>query len=79
LRAYVAIDDMGVRALLAGLGFGMLAHQVFGLTDAFILGTKPGVLMWIYLALAAVMYMRRAKWKVDGRREHAASPVQLEP
>ena len=57
-RAYRAATDVGVRALLAGLGFGMLAHQVFGLTDAFILGTKPGVLMWIYFALAAVVHVR---------------------
>ncbi len=57
-RAYRATNDASVCALLAGLGFGMLAHQVFGLTDAFILGTKPGVLMWIYFALAAVAYVR---------------------
>ncbi len=58
LRAYRATIDSGVRALIVGLGFGMLAHQVFGLTDAFILGTKPGVLMWIYFALAVAVYAR---------------------
>jgi putative inorganic carbon (HCO3(-)) transporter len=56
LRAYRATLDMGARALIAGLGFGMLAHQVFGLTDAFILGTKPGVLLWVFLAFVAVAY-----------------------
>lgn len=67
VRAYRAATDAGVRALIAGLGFGMLAHQVFGLTDAFILGTKPGVLMWIYFALAAVAFIRREEWlKADG-------------
>jgi putative inorganic carbon (hco3(-)) transporter len=66
-RAYRAANDAGVRALIAGLGFGMLAHQVFGLTDAFILGTKPGVLMWIYFALAAVAFTRRDEWHMaDG-------------
>ncbi len=65
--AYRAMDDKGVRALIAGLGFGMLANQVFGLTDAFILGTKPGVLMWIYFALAAAAFTRRDEWhKADG-------------
>ena len=59
VRAYCATSDTTVRALLAGLVFGMLAHQVFGLTDAFILGTKPGLLMWVYCALAVVAYMQR--------------------
>ncbi len=28
-----------------------MAHQVFGLTDAFLLGTKPGVVMWVFMGL----------------------------
>jgi hypothetical protein len=45
----------------------MLAHQVFGLTDAFILGTKPGVLLWIFFALVAVAEARCVEWRrVDG-------------
>jgi len=51
-RAYRTADGGG-RARMVGLACGMLAHQTFGLTDAFILGTKPGVLMWVYLALVA--------------------------
>jgi len=65
-RAYRAADG-GVRALIAGLACGMLAHQVFGLTDAFILGTKPGVLLWIFFALVAVAEARCVEWRrVDG-------------
>ena len=56
VRAYRALPDAVLRALIVGLGFGMLAHQTFGLTDAFILGTKPGVLLWIFFALAVVAY-----------------------
>lgn len=63
VRAHRAMSDASVRALIAGLGFGMLAHQLFGLTDAFILGTKPGVLMWVYFALAVVVYLRRGEWR----------------
>ncbi len=59
VRAYHAIGNEGARALIAGLGFGMLAHQIFGLTDAFILGSKPGLLMWIFMALAVACYVRR--------------------
>ena len=54
-RAYRSTGDMTVRALLVGLTCGLFAHHVFGLTDAFILGTKPGVVMWIYFALVAAM------------------------
>ena len=62
VKTYGSVRDAPVRALVAGLSFGMLAHQVFGLTDAFILGTKPGLLMWVYFALAAVVYVRRDVW-----------------
>jgi len=58
LRAYRASMDTSVRALIVGLGFGMLAHQVFGLTDAFILGTKPGVLLWVWLAFVVAIERR---------------------
>jgi putative inorganic carbon (HCO3(-)) transporter len=54
-RAYRSTGDMTVRALLVGLTCGLFAHHVFGLTDAFILGTKPGVVMWLYFALVAAM------------------------
>ena len=59
IRAYRSTIDSGVRALIVGLGFGMLAHQVFGLTDAFILGTKPGVLLWVFLAFVVAIERRR--------------------
>lgn len=63
VRAYRAALDQSVRTLIAGLGFGMLAHHVFGLTDAFILGTKPGLLMWIYFAIIAACYVPQAGHK----------------
>jgi putative inorganic carbon (HCO3(-)) transporter len=50
-----ASPDSAHRALVMGLACGMLAHQVFGLTDAFILGTKLGIVMWVYLAFIAVL------------------------
>jgi len=36
----------------------MLAHQVFGLTDAFLLGTKPGVVMWMIMGLITGLYLK---------------------
>lgn len=39
---------------------GLLAHQVFGLTDAFMLGAKPGIVMWILMGLITGMYLNLA-------------------
>jgi len=47
------------RAVLVGLTCGMLAHQVFGIMDAFMLGSKLAVLFWIYLGLGAALYVHR--------------------
>lgn len=58
-RAYHALNDRWLRALIVGLVCGMLAHQVFGLTDAFLLGTKPGVVMWMFMGLIAALYVHR--------------------
>ncbi len=65
VRAYRAAPDPTIRALLAGLLCGMLAHQVFGLTDAFILGTKPGVLIWLYMGLAIALYLNGGVQTLD--------------
>jgi len=58
-QAYHALDDRWLQALIMGLACGMLAHQVFGLTDAFLLGTKPGVVMWVFMGLIAALYVHR--------------------
>jgi putative inorganic carbon (HCO3(-)) transporter len=58
-QAYQALNDRWLRALIMGLVCGMLAHQVFGLTDAFLLGTKPGVVMWVFMGLIAALYVHR--------------------
>jgi len=48
-----------VRALLVGLTCGMLAHQVFGFMDAIKLGSRMGVLMWVYFGLVATIYIHQ--------------------
>jgi putative inorganic carbon (HCO3(-)) transporter len=45
------------RARAAGLGAGLLAHFVYGMTDAVALGAKPGVAWWALLALAAAAFL----------------------
>jgi O-antigen ligase len=47
---------LSTRALAWGLGGGLLAHLVYGLTDAVTLGAKPGVLFWMLLGLTVDLY-----------------------
>ena len=54
-RAFRATTAIPVRFLTAGLFSGMLAHQVFGLTDAITLGAKPGFLLWIIIGMVAAL------------------------
>ncbi len=58
-RVYRTTQDASVRALTVGLASGMLAFHVFGLTDAFILGSKPGILMWVFFGFVAALDARR--------------------
>ena len=44
------------RKLAGGLGAGLIAHFVFGLTDAIPLGSKVGVLFWLVLALCVGLH-----------------------
>jgi putative inorganic carbon (HCO3(-)) transporter len=44
------------KAVLLGLGGGLLAHLLYGLTDAVALGAKPGILFWMLLGLIAGLY-----------------------
>ncbi|MFQ5343985.1 MAG: hypothetical protein ACE5F6_20785 [Anaerolineae bacterium] len=43
-----------------GPAAGLLAHQIFGLTDAFMLGAKPGIVMWILMGLITGLYLNLA-------------------
>jgi putative inorganic carbon (HCO3(-)) transporter len=51
--AYRRSTDRNLRAFAGGLGAGLIAHFVFGLTDAIPLGAKVGILFWLALGLAA--------------------------
>jgi putative inorganic carbon (HCO3(-)) transporter len=44
------------RSLTLGLGGGLLAHMLYGLTDAVALGAKPGLLFWMLLGLIAGLH-----------------------
>ncbi len=49
-----------VRVMILGLSGGLLAHLLFGLLDAIVLGSKYGVIWWLLLGLIA------ATWRVFG-------------
>jgi putative inorganic carbon (HCO3(-)) transporter len=55
------------RLLAAGIFAGVLAHQIYGLTDAITLGAKPGFLFWVLLGLMAALY----RLEVPGERADA--------
>ena len=57
------------RALILGLGGGLLAHAIYGMTDAVALGAKPGVLFWMLLGLICGLH---AQTRSDP--DDAASP-----
>ena len=50
-RVYRYSNDGVLQALAVGLFGGMLAHQVYGLTDAITLGAKPGIVLWAMMGL----------------------------
>jgi putative inorganic carbon (HCO3(-)) transporter len=56
-------ESRSMRLLAAGLFAGMLAHQVYGLTDAITLGAKPGFLLWVMWGLMAALWRLEASQK----------------
>jgi putative inorganic carbon (HCO3(-)) transporter len=64
---------MSARPLALGLAGGLLAHGVYGLTDAVALGAKPGFLWWWLLALIAGLF----RLQVSGNREQERQEGQV--
>lgn len=55
-RAHGTHLCLSFRALALGLGGGLLAHLVYGLTDAVALGARPGVIFWMLLGLITALH-----------------------
>ncbi len=55
-RTYRQLTDRMRRSLVAGLAAGLLAHHLYGLTDAITLGAKPGLALWAFAGLMAAMH-----------------------
>jgi putative inorganic carbon (HCO3(-)) transporter len=56
-----------MRASAQGLVCGIVAQQVFGITDAIPLGAKVGIFFWVALGLLAAMHVRDQRSEVGGR------------
>jgi len=48
-----------LKSLLQGLACGLLAFHIFGLMDAFVLGTKLGAVLWVFLGLGSAVYVHK--------------------
>jgi putative inorganic carbon (HCO3(-)) transporter len=57
-RAYLQAEDTRLRAAALGLGGGLAAYFVYGLTDVVSLGAKPGLGLWLLLALCVSVAQR---------------------
>ena len=66
-----------IRVLLIGLACGLLAHQVFGITDAYLLGTKLGAIMWIFFGLAAAVYVQKDRFRWDAGSLSGQDPERM--
>jgi len=52
-----------LKTLLQGLACGLLAFHIFGLMDAFVIGTKLGAFLWIFLGLVSAVYVHKEGFK----------------
>jgi len=52
----ITFSPVTLKIIVLGLGGGLAAHLLYGLTDAVALGAKPGVLFWMLLGLIAGLH-----------------------
>lgn len=59
-----AAPDLETRYLALGLAGSLLAHAIYGFTDAIALGAKPGVIFWVLLGLTCglLLHSRESRY-----------------
>jgi len=45
-----------MRMAVFGLGWGQVAHLIFGIGDSVPLGSRPGILFWVSVGMIAAIY-----------------------
>ncbi len=68
-----ALSPVIRRALVLGLGGGLLAHFMYGLLDAVALGAKPGVIFWMLLGLITGLHSQGQASARDSSRDRTTS------
>lgn len=66
-----------LRTTAIGLACGMLAHQVFGLMDAYVLGRNLGEIFWIFCGCMTALYLCRASDHVRRKTRSSNSQTNL--
>ncbi len=69
--------DRVFRCMAGALGAGLIAHFVFGMTDAIALGAKLGVVFWLTLALAVALHRNAGVGPTDVTPVAAHSDVTV--
>ncbi len=79
-RARVLMPDtFFIRAVVLGLGAALLAHLVYGMTDAVTLGAKPGFMFWLLLGLIAGLYDQAQSGRLQKWYEWFGAPEAQSP
>ena len=70
-----------LKTLLQGLACGLLAFHIFGLMDAFVLGTKLGAVLWIFLGLVSAVYVHKEgfRWQRSLDADEKARIITTKP
>jgi putative inorganic carbon (HCO3(-)) transporter len=75
IRIWRHAQQKWMRASAQGLVCGIMAQQVFGITDAIPLGAKVGIFFWVALGLLASMHVRDQRSEVRDRISDLTSDV----
>ncbi len=78
-RRMLKIGRSILKTFLQGLACGLLAHYIFGLFDAFVLGTKLGFILWIFLGLGAAVYVHKGNFPWQSTRDGLAAAAIPKP
>ena len=56
VKVWKKAQDDWMRMAVFGLGWGQVAHLIFGIGDSVPLGSRPGILFWVSVGMIAAIY-----------------------
>jgi hypothetical protein len=70
------VDTGLIQMVVLGLGVGLLAHMLWGLTDAMALGARPAFIFWILLGLISGLHQQaQERWAVKDNSIFSKRPA----